>query len=111
ARCESRSGYLARADFRAWKRCLRCGRTIARRMEGRYLIPPESPDAVNAKRRPMPELPEVETVRRGLAEVMEDARILGVEARRPDLRWPLPADFVRRLTGTTVTSLGRRAKY
>ncbi len=59
----------------------------------------------------MPELPEVETVRRGLAPVMEGARILRVEARRPDLRVPFPPDFVARLTGQTVTGLGRRAKY
>lgn len=59
----------------------------------------------------MPELPEVETVRRGLQPVFEGARILGVEARRPDLRFPLPADFAVRLTGKTVTALGRRAKY
>lgn len=59
----------------------------------------------------MPELPEVETVRRGLAPVMEGARFEKVEARRPDLRWPLPKDFVMRLEGQTVTGLGRRAKY
>jgi formamidopyrimidine-DNA glycosylase len=59
----------------------------------------------------MPELPEVETVRRGLAPVMEGARFARVEARRQDLRWPLPADFVKRLEGTTVRGLGRRAKY
>jgi formamidopyrimidine-DNA glycosylase len=59
----------------------------------------------------MPELPEVETVRRGLAPVMEGARFSKVEARRPDLRWPLPTAFVRRLQGETVTGLGRRAKY
>ena len=59
----------------------------------------------------MPELPEVETVRRGLAPVMEGARFDKVEARRGDLRWPLPKDFVRRLEGQTVTGLGRRAKY
>jgi formamidopyrimidine-DNA glycosylase len=59
----------------------------------------------------VPELPEVETVRRGLAPVMEGARILRVEARRPDLRRPLPDDFNKRLTGETVTRLGRRAKY
>jgi formamidopyrimidine-DNA glycosylase len=59
----------------------------------------------------VPELPEVETVRRGLAPVMEGARILRVEARRPDLRVPFPPDFVARLTGQTVTGLGRRAKY
>lgn len=59
----------------------------------------------------MPELPEVETVRRGLAPVMEGARFLQVEARRGDLRWPLPKDFAARLEGQTVTGLGRRAKY
>ncbi|HWV53920.1 bifunctional DNA-formamidopyrimidine glycosylase/DNA-(apurinic or apyrimidinic site) lyase [Pseudorhodoplanes sp.] len=59
----------------------------------------------------MPELPEVETVRRGLAPVMEGARFDKVEARRGDLRWPLPRDFVQRLEGQTVTGLGRRAKY
>jgi formamidopyrimidine-DNA glycosylase len=59
----------------------------------------------------MPELPEVETVRRGLQPAMEGARFIAVEARRPDLRWPLPPDFVSRLEGKTVTGLGRRAKY
>ena len=59
----------------------------------------------------MPELPEVETVRRGLAPAMEDARFERVEVRRRDLRWPLPKDFVRALEGKTVTGLGRRAKY
>jgi formamidopyrimidine-DNA glycosylase len=59
----------------------------------------------------MPELPEVETVRRGLAPVMEGARFREVEARRGDLRWPLPKDFVKRIEGHTVSGLGRRAKY
>jgi formamidopyrimidine-DNA glycosylase len=59
----------------------------------------------------MPELPEVETVRRGLAPVMEGARIVEVKAHRGDLRWPLPKDFVERLKGQTVSGLGRRAKY
>jgi formamidopyrimidine-DNA glycosylase len=59
----------------------------------------------------VPELPEVETVRRGLAPVMEGARIIRVEARRPDLRQPLPRDFAKRLEGQTVTGIGRRAKY
>jgi len=59
----------------------------------------------------MPELPEVETVRRGLQPVMEGARILSVEMRRPDLRFPFPPDFVERLTGKHILSLGRRAKY
>ena len=59
----------------------------------------------------MPELPEVETVRRGLAPVMEGARFVEVVAHRGDLRWPLPKDFVERLKNKTVTGLGRRAKY
>ena len=59
----------------------------------------------------MPELPEVETVRRGLAPVMEGARFDEVLAHRGDLRWPLPKDFVQRLEGKTVEGLGRRAKY
>jgi len=59
----------------------------------------------------MPELPEVETVRRGLQPVLEGARIVRVEARRPDLRFPFPAKFAQRLTGKTITALGRRAKY
>jgi formamidopyrimidine-DNA glycosylase len=59
----------------------------------------------------MPELPEVETVRRGLAPVMEGARFVRVELNRPDLRRPLPKDFVPRLEGKTVEGLGRRAKY
>ncbi|WJR78309.1 bifunctional DNA-formamidopyrimidine glycosylase/DNA-(apurinic or apyrimidinic site) lyase [Bradyrhizobium sp. NP1] len=59
----------------------------------------------------MPELPEVETVRRGLQPAMEGARILKAEARRGDLRFPFQKDFVARLQGQTVTGLGRRAKY
>jgi len=59
----------------------------------------------------VPELPEVETVRRGLAPVMEGARFVRVEKRRKDLRVPFPPRFVARLTGRTVVSLGRRGKY
>src|ERR1700755_1161711 len=59
----------------------------------------------------MPELPEVETVRRGLQPVMEGSKIISAEARRKDLRFPFQKDFVARLTGQTVTGLGRRAKY
>jgi formamidopyrimidine-DNA glycosylase len=59
----------------------------------------------------MPELPEVETVRRGLQPAMEAARIKKAEVRRKDLRFPFQKDFVRRLEGQTVTGLGRRAKY
>lgn len=59
----------------------------------------------------MPELPEVETVRRGLAEVMEGRRFERIEVRRRDLRIPVPADFADRLQGRTLEKLGRRAKY
>ncbi len=59
----------------------------------------------------MPELPEVETVRRGLAPAMEKKRILRVETRRKDLRFPFPAKFSQRLEGARVKHLGRRAKY
>ena len=59
----------------------------------------------------MPELPEVETTVRGLARVLKDRRIRRVEARRADLRRAFPEDLGQRLTGATVTGLGRRAKY
>jgi len=59
----------------------------------------------------MPELPEVETVRRGLEPVLAGALLVRVEARRPDLRFPLPEGFVQRLTGARIERLDRRAKY
>ena len=59
----------------------------------------------------MPELPEVETVRRGLAPVLEGARIKRVELARPDLRFPFPRGFAKRLAGRRVAALRRRAKY
>lgn len=59
----------------------------------------------------MPELPEVETVRRGLEPVLSGARLARVRANRPDLRFPLPDGFVQRLTGATILRLDRRAKY
>lgn len=59
----------------------------------------------------MPELPEVETVRRGLSGTLEGARIVSVDQRRPDLRFPFPADFAARLTGRRIEALSRRAKY
>src|SRR5687767_8473708 len=60
---------------------------------------------------PMPELPEVETTVRGLVPVLEGRRLVSVETRRADLRRAFPPDLRQRLTGATVTSLGRRAKY
>jgi formamidopyrimidine-DNA glycosylase len=59
----------------------------------------------------MPELPEVETVRRGLEPVLAGARIRRVEQRRPDLRFPLPDRFAERLEGHRIERLERRAKY
>jgi len=59
----------------------------------------------------MPELPEVETTVRGLANVLDGRRIVRVEARREDLRRAFPKDLGQRLTGARVTGLGRRAKY
>jgi len=59
----------------------------------------------------MPELPEVETVRRGLAPALIGAKIARVEQRRGDLRFPFPPNFARRLAGRRVLALRRRAKY
>ncbi|WP_419319284.1 bifunctional DNA-formamidopyrimidine glycosylase/DNA-(apurinic or apyrimidinic site) lyase [Caulobacter sp. ErkDOM-E] len=59
----------------------------------------------------MPELPEVETVRRGLEPTLSGARLSRVRANRPDLRFPLPEGFVQRLTGARILRLDRRAKY
>ncbi len=59
----------------------------------------------------MPELPEVETVRRGLAPAMEGRVILHAQVNRPDLRWPLPEGMAERLTGARVMQLRRRSKY
>ncbi len=59
----------------------------------------------------MPELPEVETVRRGLLPVMEGRLIALALVNRPDLRWPFPKDMADRLTGKRVLALRRRSKY
>ena len=59
----------------------------------------------------MPELPEVETTVRGLTPVLLEQRLTRVEPRRADLRKAIPVDLRQRLTGATVTGLGRRAKY
>lgn len=59
----------------------------------------------------MPELPEVETVRRGLAPVLEGEVIAHASVNRPDLRWPFPERMAERLTDQTVTTLRRRSKY
>ena len=59
----------------------------------------------------MPELPEVETVRRGIEAAVAGARLDAVELRRPDLRWPIPADLPDRVRGARLTHLGRRSKY
>ena len=59
----------------------------------------------------MPELPEVETVRAGLAPFMEDAVMERVDVNRPDLRWPFPDRMAERLTGQRILRLRRRSKY
>lgn len=59
----------------------------------------------------MPELPEVETVRRGLIPVMEAKQIIRADVNRPDLRWPFPENMAKRLTGKTIVRLRRRSKY
>jgi formamidopyrimidine-DNA glycosylase len=60
---------------------------------------------------PLPELPEVETVRRGLAPVMEGRVIIAADVRRPDLRWPFPERMADRLSGRRAERLWRRSKY
>src|SRR5437762_11670096 len=98
-------------------------RGLVRPIHGFYALKLATPDhsapaAMSLSRRhhkvnvhKMPELPEVETVRRGLQPVMEGWRIAKMEVRRKDLRFPFQRDFAARLRGQTVTGLGRRAKY
>jgi formamidopyrimidine-DNA glycosylase (fpg) len=59
----------------------------------------------------MPELPEVETTVRGLARILENARIVAARVNRPDMRRPFPIDLVQTMTGARITGMGRRAKY
>ncbi|HET7662070.1 MAG TPA: bifunctional DNA-formamidopyrimidine glycosylase/DNA-(apurinic or apyrimidinic site) lyase [Rhodanobacteraceae bacterium] len=59
----------------------------------------------------MPELPEVETTRRGIAPYLEGRRVERVTLRRPDLRWPIPAAIRKTLPGQRIDSIERRAKY
>jgi formamidopyrimidine-DNA glycosylase len=59
----------------------------------------------------MPELPEVETTRRGLAPHLQGARVTGVLLRRPDLRWPIPPEVREELPGQRIDAVRRRAKY
>ena len=59
----------------------------------------------------MPELPEVETVKRGLVPVLEGRQLLRVITRRTDLRWPLPDGFGQRLTNRQVMAVARRGKF
>ncbi|GAB3382084.1 bifunctional DNA-formamidopyrimidine glycosylase/DNA-(apurinic or apyrimidinic site) lyase [Lysobacter fragariae] len=59
----------------------------------------------------MPELPEVETTRRGLAPHVEGRRVAGVVLRRPDLRWPIPTEIREVLPGQRINAVRRRAKY
>ncbi|MEM1092357.1 MAG: DNA-formamidopyrimidine glycosylase family protein, partial [Pseudomonadota bacterium] len=59
----------------------------------------------------MPELPEVETTRRGIAPYIEGQTVSSVVVRQPQLRWPIPHDLAQRWVGQRVSSVGRRAKY
>ena len=59
----------------------------------------------------MPELPEVETTRRGLAPHVQGRRVRGVLLRRPDLRWPIPPEVTALLPGQRIDAVRRRAKY
>ena len=59
----------------------------------------------------MPELPEVETTRRGIAPYLEGHRVTGVVLRRPDLRWPIPPEISSLLPGQVIDAVDRRAKY
>ncbi len=59
----------------------------------------------------MPELPEVETTRRGVAPVLEGGRIAAVQVRERRLRWPLPPGFAAELEGSRILTVGRRGKY
>jgi formamidopyrimidine-DNA glycosylase len=93
-------------------------RTIVQAYAKRYLCGDEKPYAAGLYRASevetspeMPELPEVETVKRGLAPTFEGAKISSVDQNRPDLRFPFPENFSRRLGGHRVTALSRRSKY
>ena len=57
----------------------------------------------------MPELPEVETTRRGLAPHLKSRSVAGVTLRRPDLRWPIPPEIKRLLPGERIRGIRRRA--
>ena len=59
----------------------------------------------------MPELPEVETVLRGLAPVLEGRTIVTAKVNRPDLRWPFPENMAGRISGQKISKLWRRSKY
>ena len=92
------------------------GRLLSPRGPPRQPVGGSAPPAIDPPPPPcqasrVPELPEVETVRRGLEPVLSGARLARVEARRPNLRFPLPDGFVQQLTGARILGLERRAKY
>lgn len=70
-----------------------------------------APRAKGAYLRAMPELPEVETVRRGLTPAMQGRQIVQLDVNRADLRFPFPDNFKARVEGATITQMGRRAKF
>ena len=86
---------------------VKTGTAVRAIFDGRNML--QSADGIHAET--LPELPEVETVRRSLDPFLTQARIAAVELRRPDLRVAFPRRFRARLTGQTVAALSRRAKY
>lgn len=66
---------------------------------------------MSGRENPMPELPEVEITRRGIAPTLVGARLTGATTRQHGLRWPVPRDLARTLAGQTVRAVDRRAKY
>ncbi len=94
---------------RLWQQGYRAGR---RRYAGPAFRVSKTPRNNDTQIFPvMPELPEVETVIRGLRPKLEGRKLLRVQQRRPDLRFPLPPNFVARLEGRRVEHLARRGKY
>ena len=104
-------GWCVSLDLR---RCLfptpDCGTTV-RRASSFNTLRTYDRDVHRHASRPMPELPEVETTRRGLAPHLEGRRIASVTLRRPDLRWPIPREISDLLPTSTIATVRRRAKY
>src|SRR5690606_11544792 len=83
-----------------WPSARRCGSSRAMRLR-----------SCSMRSTPVPELPEVETTRAGLAPHVEGRRVRKVTLRRPDLRWPIPPEVVDQMPGQRIEAVRRRAKY